>query len=76
MNTRQEIQAAKQLLKNNGYFVDNLWQIADIQDKFECTNEQAYDILYKALTNEETMNQIQFSIRDFAELECLLKKDN
>ncbi len=76
MNTRQEIQAAKQLLKNNGYFVDNLWQIADIQDKFECTNEQAYNILGKALTNEETMNQIQFSIRDFAELECLLKKDD
>ncbi len=65
------IEEAKQFLKDNGYFTDNLWTVNDVQDKFKCTDEQAQAILNKSLTNEATMEQIQLSIKEFAELEGL-----
>jgi hypothetical protein len=67
------VQEARELLKANGYFVDNLWTISDVKDKFKCTDEQAQEVLNKALTNEATMEQIQFSIREFSELKGLEK---
>ena len=69
-----KIEEAKRILKESGYFVDNLWTIRDVQDKFECSNEQAQDILNKSLTNEATMEQIQYSIKEFAELKGLKEK--
>lgn len=67
------IESAKQFLKDNGYFVDNLWTVHDVKDKYECTEEQAQKVLYNALTNETTMEQIQFSIGEFADVENLQK---
>tara|TARA_R110002096_G_C14406904_1_gene707944 strand:+ start:418 stop:819 length:402 start_codon:yes stop_codon:yes gene_type:complete len=32
-------------LKNRGYFVDNLWHIEDVQDRFECTDKEAMEVL-------------------------------
>jgi hypothetical protein len=32
-------------LKNRGYFVDNLWHIEDVQDRFECTDDEAMEVL-------------------------------
>jgi len=66
-----QIQEAKDLLKANGYFVDNLWCVADVKGIFKCTDEQAQDVLYRSLTNEATMEQVQFSIRTFAEMDGL-----
>lgn len=67
------IESAKQFLKDNGYFVDNLWTVHDVKDKYECTEKQAQKVLYNALTNEATMEQIQFSIGEFADIENLQK---
>ena len=39
-------QEAKDFLRSEGYFVDNLWHVTDVQDKFECTDEEAQDVLY------------------------------
>ena len=52
----------KSELKKLGYYVDNLWSINDIKDKYKCTDEQAQTILDKALTNEATMEQIWYVI--------------
>jgi hypothetical protein len=49
---------AKQVLRNEGYFVDNLWHVSDVQNNFECTDEQAQDILYWSLTSPTTIEYI------------------
>lgn len=63
-----EIEKAKQVLRQNGYFVDNLWRVEDVQSKYNCTEEQAQVILEQSLTNEATMEQIWLSIKEFSEL--------
>ena len=62
------IEQAKQVLKDSGYFVDNLWHINDIKDKYNCdSDEQAQDILYNSLTNESVMEYIWDSINIVAD---------
>lgn len=57
------IEQAKEVLKAQGYFIDNLWHVDDVKLRYNCDdNEQAQDILYKALTNEYTLEQIWFAI--------------
>ena len=63
----QQIEQAKKTLESYGYFVDNLWRIEDVQDKFECSGDDAQYILYKALTNDATMQQIWLAIDICAE---------
>jgi hypothetical protein len=70
-----EADKAKQLLKSKGYFVDNLWTVNDVLSKFKCSEEQAQDILYSALTNEATIEQIWFSIQEFGDMEDLEEND-
>ena len=62
------IQEAKTFLEKEGYFTDNLWTVHDVQGIFKCTDEEALEVLNKALTNEQTMEQIQYSIREFGEI--------
>jgi hypothetical protein len=59
-----EIEKAKQVLENAGYFVDNLWSIEDVQQTYNCTDEQAMEVLEGALTNEE-VTEITFFWIDF-----------
>lgn len=66
MKTNEDkIEEAKNLLRENGYYVDNLWKIEDVKGRFECDDKTAYDILDLALTNEATFEQIWFSIDEF-----------
>lgn len=58
----KEIEAAKQLLKENGYFTDNLWTVHDVKAIFKCTDEQAQEVLHDALKNDATMEQIWLAI--------------
>lgn len=58
-----EIKEAKETLKKHGYFTNNLWSIEDVQDIFDCSEEEAQDVLSIALTNEGTMEHIWTSIR-------------
>lgn len=64
--THEQIEQAKQVLRNAGYYVDSLWQIADVKGKFECTDEQAQDVLEIAFSNDATYSQIWESIDDAA----------
>lgn len=58
MTTREKELEAKEILKSMGYYVGNLWHIEDVKSRFECTNEEAYDVLDQALENDATMHQI------------------
>ena len=69
------LEDAKKTLKQYGYQVDNLWCIDDVKDNYHATDEQAMEVLYDALTNEATMEQIWFAIRHHAE-EYNLKNKN
>jgi ribosomal protein L1 len=51
---------AKEVLRNAGYYVDNLWCIEDVDA--EITNDEKYDILDEVLTSEYIMKQINESI--------------
>jgi hypothetical protein len=61
------VQEAKDLLKKHGYFTDNLWHVADVNDKFECDDIVAQKILDGALTNEWIMEQIFVTIADITD---------
>tara|TARA_R110000803_G_scaffold56959_3_gene114665 strand:+ start:9510 stop:9722 length:213 start_codon:yes stop_codon:yes gene_type:complete len=64
-------QEAKDHLESKGFYVGNLWQVNDVQERFECTNEEAMDVLDSALTNDHTMELIHFSIREHASYDNL-----
>ena len=50
-----ETERAKDILRDAGYYVDNLWHIKDIVGGFNCTNDvEAYRILDKVMTSEQT----------------------
>ena len=71
------IEQAKAVLRENGFFVDNLWHVDDVKLRYNCDdNEQAQDILNSALTNDATMEQIWFAIDMVAQDESLeLRED-
>ena len=67
----------KNELKERGYFVDNLWTTEDVQSRFNCTDDEAQEVLEQALTNEVTMEQIWFAIQFHGEYEFeLTEKDD
>lgn len=62
-----EVENAKKVLSDNGYFTGNLWQVEDVQSKYKCNTEEAQEVLEQALTNDATMNQVWFAIDHHAE---------
>lgn len=62
MTKHEEITQAKATLEKYGYAVRSLWSAEDVQDMFECTEEQALDIIEQALDNDATMEQAWFAI--------------
>lgn len=69
--TAEQIKNLKLLIehKNNNlptlredYQIENLWCIKDVTLKFNCTNEEALEVLKQALTNDATMQQIWYAI--------------
>ena len=52
------IDDAKKLLREHGYYVENLWQTCDVKMNYHCTEEEAQEVLDRALTNDATYQQI------------------
>ena len=50
-------------LKRRGYYTDNLWQIADVQNNYDVDEDTAYEILDGALQNDWTIEAI-FNVID------------
>ena len=46
-----ECDAAREVLKKNGYFVDNLWHVDDVKSGFNCDDNKAQEILNEVLTD-------------------------
>jgi hypothetical protein len=58
-----KIEQAKAILRDAGYFVDNLWHVDDVKSRYEgCEDDTAQEVLDRALTNEGTMEQIWYAI--------------
>jgi hypothetical protein len=58
MENKLTIESAKQLLKDHGYYVDNLWHIDDVKQNYNVSDEEAYDILDKSLESSFIMEDI------------------
>jgi hypothetical protein len=55
------IEEAKQVLRNAGYYVDNLWSIHDI-DGIDMTDDERYRILDIVFKTDWVIEQINESI--------------
>lgn len=65
---------AKDFLRSEGYFVDNLWHVNDVQENFECDDETAQNILYWVLTSPTMIEHINEDISNIARNEKLSTK--
>ena len=64
----KEIEKAREVLREAGYYVDNLWHIDDVRTLFEnVTDEQAQEILDASLQNDATFDQIWLAIESNGE---------
>ena len=66
----EHLHTYRQLLTSTtleGYFLDNLWRVDDVGDRYTCTRDKAMDVLRIALTNEGTMSQVHDAIKWTAE---------
>ena len=55
---------AKQVLKDAGYYVDNLWHVNDVLNYHDCTDDEAQEILDNVLTNDWIMEQMNENIKN------------
>lgn len=64
------IHEAKQVLREAGYFVDNLWHVDDVKNATEVSlsANQAIQVLSMALTNDNTTHQIWEAIQMATEI--------
>jgi len=72
---QEAIHWAKKLLRDNGYFVDNLWQTYDVTMNYECSEEQAHKVLQNVFDNESINQQIWEGISYEAEYMNLKKRE-
>lgn len=66
------IDQAKQVLKDAGFYTDNLWSIEDVKSQYKCTDEEAYEVLDDALNNDGVMERIWEAIDSAANYNDLL----
>jgi len=68
---------SRKILKDNGYYVDNLWTTLDITDRFkDCSDDLAYQILDEVLQSEYIMSIIQETLCEHAVEDYNLKFKN
>jgi len=60
MTTKQ----AKQVLKEHGYYVDNLWHTDDVHRFGDISEDDAYDVLDSVLQNVYTIGNINEMLED------------
>lgn len=58
---------ARSLLRGAGYFVDNLWHVDDVFQNYNCTKDEAMQVLKKAMINGATMEHVWLAIDDAAD---------
>lgn len=58
------IEEAREFLKQNGYYVDNLWHIDDIQQNYDLDDDDSYKVLDRVMQSEYIISNI-FEMIDF-----------
>lgn len=66
-----KVEMAKQILREAGYYVDNLWHIDDVKEEFECSDEDAQMVLNNVLTHDNLVMRINEMIREQGEQSTL-----
>lgn len=67
-NGKDKITEALDYLESQGFYIRNTWHIQDVQDKFKCTEEEAFDVLDDAefdyvIYNTGTIEDLIESVR-------------
>jgi hypothetical protein len=75
MSNFKSVEEAKVYLTEQGFYTGNLWSVDDVQANYDCTKEEAQDVLDGALNNEATMEQIWYAINFHAENDGLNRKE-
>jgi hypothetical protein len=70
-----EINKAKEFLKSKGYFTYTLWNTDDVTMNYDCTEEEAMEVLSRVFNNEWINEQIFDSITIIAESLNLKRKE-
>lgn len=58
------IEQAKKVLKEYGYYVDNLWHTDDVHRFGDISEDEAYDVLDSVLQNDYTIEKINEMLDD------------
>ncbi len=61
-------------LESQGFYVQNLWHIQDVQNQFECSDEEAFEVLDNAVSGEWIIEQINGRILDISNENNLISK--
>jgi hypothetical protein len=74
MSNFKSVEEAKAYLTEQGFYTGNLWSVDDVQANYDCTEEEAQDVLDGALQNDATMEQIWYAINFHAQENGLERK--
>lgn len=70
----EEIENAKEILRREGYFVNNLWHIDDVKTFYKCNDEQAMEVLDHVLNGNDYISFEVWDIIDIVAKQMELKK--
>ena len=65
---------ARKVLEKAGYYTETLWSTRDVQSLFECTDEQAMEVLRGTFNGEYVNQEIWFAIKLIGEFNNLKRK--
>lgn len=68
------VDEAKQVLNDNGYPTDSLWQAADVTSHYECSDDEAFEIVDMAIQGDRIMAEINEAIEMEAAQRGLIEK--
>lgn len=65
MEERDPVTEALDFLESQGFYIRNLWHVQDVQNHFNCTDEEALDLLDQAVSGEWIIELINGRILNF-----------
>lgn len=69
-----KVEEARQVLREAGFQVENLWSLPDVMDNYDCSEEEAMDLLEETLTNDHVMETIWESMDIIADINGIKRK--
>ena len=74
MEEEDKVTEALDFLESQGFYIQNLWHIQDVQRKFDCSEEEAMEVLNDAVSGEWIIEQINERIEYYGAREGLTEK--